>query len=304
MPRPDLELLGIQHRRIPVVAIGRDVYVDTRLILAKLEATYPAVPRLDAAQSPEHRALQKLLEVWTVEAGLFERAAALIPATLPLTRDPAFRRDRLAFNNGRGGGRHARPEAVVALRAAAAFLETTLLADGRAWVLATPAPSLADVEAVWPFHWLTTMPGALPPEHVSPAQFPRLFAWVERFGAAVRAARRQGRGGGGGGGEPLPPPTTLSGETARAAVVGAPYHEAEGRVDERDPCVVAGGLAKGRRVTVFPTDSGSSGKDVGRLVSLDGNEVVIETQAGDSTVRLHAPRHGFRVSLEERAANL
>ena len=288
MPRPDLELLGIRHRRIPLLAIGRDVYADTRLILAKLEATHPSTPRLDTARSPEHRALRKLLEVWTVDAGLFERAAALIPASLPLTRDPAFRRDRLDFNNGRRVAR--RPEAVLAVREAAALLEDTLLADGRDWVLGTPAPSLADIEAVWPFHWLTTMPGALPEEQVSAVRFPRVFAWVDRFKAAVRAAR------GGGGAAP-----TLSGEEARDAVVGAPYHEAEGEVDEGDACVRADELRKGLRVTLYPTDSGSSGKDVGSLVSMTGDEVVIETAAGASTVRLHAPRHGFRVSPAEAA---
>ena len=154
MPRPDVALLGIQHRRIPVLSIGRDVYLDTRLILTKLEATHPSVPKLDAATTPEHRALQKLLEIWTIDGGLFQRAATLIPSSLPLTKDPAFRKDRLDFNNGQPVTRRDRPEAVGELRTAAAFLEGTLLSDGREWILGTDRPSLADIEAIWPFHWV------------------------------------------------------------------------------------------------------------------------------------------------------
>lgn len=41
-PRPALsELLGINYRRIPVLAIGRDVYCDTSLIASVLERRFP-----------------------------------------------------------------------------------------------------------------------------------------------------------------------------------------------------------------------------------------------------------------------
>jgi len=41
-PRPQLiDLLGLHYRRIPVLAIGRDVYCDTFLMAAKLEEKYP-----------------------------------------------------------------------------------------------------------------------------------------------------------------------------------------------------------------------------------------------------------------------
>lgn len=43
MPRPDLTALGVGYRRIPVVAIGRDIYHDTRLVLRKLEVLFPGM---------------------------------------------------------------------------------------------------------------------------------------------------------------------------------------------------------------------------------------------------------------------
>jgi hypothetical protein len=37
LPRPDLARLGINYRRIPLLAIGCDVYLDSRLIIYALE---------------------------------------------------------------------------------------------------------------------------------------------------------------------------------------------------------------------------------------------------------------------------
>lgn len=43
LPRPELsETMGITYRRIPILAIGRDVYADTGLIATTLERRYPA----------------------------------------------------------------------------------------------------------------------------------------------------------------------------------------------------------------------------------------------------------------------
>ena len=42
MPRPELsELLGVMYRKIPVLAIGNDVYCDTSLIASVLESRFP-----------------------------------------------------------------------------------------------------------------------------------------------------------------------------------------------------------------------------------------------------------------------
>jgi hypothetical protein len=50
------------------MAIGKDVYMDTRLILRKLEELFPE----DAlgATSEDQKALEKLLEIWTVDSGM------------------------------------------------------------------------------------------------------------------------------------------------------------------------------------------------------------------------------------------
>lgn len=138
-----------------------------------------------------------------------------------------------------------------------------------------------DIIGVWPFHWLTSMKVALPPSYISAEQFPRAFAWIARFNQTVRdAAKSAGK------------PKTISGGEAVAIIEASDFAEREGEVDAQDPL----GLAKGDLVEVFPTDSGSSHKDRGRLVSLTLGEVVIDSQTeGGKAVRVHTPRHGFRV---------
>lgn len=43
LPRPELsDLLGISYRRIPLLAIGNDIYCDTGLISYILERRFPA----------------------------------------------------------------------------------------------------------------------------------------------------------------------------------------------------------------------------------------------------------------------
>jgi glutathione S-transferase len=147
MPRPDLEAIGVKYRRIPVMAIGRDVYCDTRLMLDKLEQLFPN-SSLSASQ-PDQKAVQKLLEKWAIDAGVFSRASQLIPTTMPLLNDQKFTKDREDFS-GRSWDKKQveamRPEALVHVREGFSFLETTLLADGRDWILKTDKPSLADIE--------------------------------------------------------------------------------------------------------------------------------------------------------------
>lgn len=148
MPRPDVAALGIQYRRIPLLAIGRDVYNDTRLILSKLEDLFPNAPRISAS-SPDQKSMERLLEYWTVDSGVFMRASQLMPTSMPLLKDEKFMKDREQLT-GRSwtkeGMEEMRPEALAEIRNAFEFLETTLLADGRDWVLKTDRPSLADIE--------------------------------------------------------------------------------------------------------------------------------------------------------------
>ncbi|POR38634.1 Uncharacterized protein TPAR_01151 [Tolypocladium paradoxum] len=295
MPRPDVGRLGIAYRRIPIMSIGRDVYLDTRLQLRKLEELPVSAPKLGASKRNE-QAVERLLASLAVDSGVFSTAMALLPTDLPLLRDPAFQKDRSDFTGVKfsaEGLQRARPELLREFAGVFELLETTLLADGRDWVLKTEGPGLADIEAVWPLHWMAGMPGALPEKQFSPAVYPKAYAWIKRFSDAVSAAKKK-----------MAKPRTLSGEEAAKLITGSAFHDSEGNVDAADFVAEAQCLKKGDPVTVSPTDTGASRTDAGKLVSMDKDEVVFETTAEGGSVRVHAPRHGFRVQKGRGAVKL
>jgi glutathione S-transferase len=293
MPRPDIARLGIKYRRIPLLSIGRDVYLDTRLILQKLESMYPSKARL-GADGGEHLAIQRLFEIYMVDS-IFQQATKLLPASLPMVRDKKFQEDRADFYGPRGpkGIAH-RPTAINEIKAVMRLLEDTLLADGRDWILNTQEPSLADIEAVWPVHWLTGMRDALPQDQISASHFPKVYAWVARFQKAVSIAKAS-----------QPKPATVDGKDAQHLIINSGFNEEEKGIAQNDSLVAYDKLQKGQDVQLWPTDSGSTYKEHGKLVGIDDEEIVIEVQGESSSglqssVRVHAPRHGFSVRASSR----
>ena len=128
------------------------------------------------------------------------------------------------------------------------------------------------------FDWLKGLKGALPSEHVSAQQYPKTFAWIDRFNHALKDAKAR-----------APKPTVLKGDAAAQRILSAPLVDKEIGVNEGDPL----GLRKGQVVSVHPIDSGVRYKDEGTLIGLNDDEIVI---TAESTVRLHYPRTGFRVA--------
>lgn len=149
MPRPDLAALGVNYRRIPLLSVGRDIYCDTLIILEKLEKMYPESSgyRMISGRNPTERAMEKLFEKWT-DAVVFKAAAAVIPSSLDLMKDPKFQKDREELW-GRGWSPEVqdalRPDGLADMKAFFEFLED-LLADGRDWVLGgTDGPTMSDI---------------------------------------------------------------------------------------------------------------------------------------------------------------
>jgi glutathione S-transferase len=144
MPRPDLQAIGVAYRRIPLMTIGKDVYCDTRIMLRKLEELFPE-GRIGAT-TPEGRALQKLLDIWHNEAGLFMKGAQSLP--LEFFKNEKFSTDRQELT-GRPFSMTAmeklRPESLMYVQSAFSLLED-LLSDDRKWLLNTEKPSQGDIE--------------------------------------------------------------------------------------------------------------------------------------------------------------
>jgi hypothetical protein len=147
------------------------------------------------------------------------------------------------------------------------------------------------VVATWPFHWLTTLNGSLPDDLISAKQFPRLFSYLSRFDDAVKTARVSNKR------------KSLSGEQVLSLISSsASSFEGDSGIWDGEKAVNSG-LKEGIEVQIWPIETGFRHKDRGVLVKLDGNEVVIERslEKGEGKIRIHAPRHGFRISKIDEA---
>lgn len=297
LPRPDLEKLGIKYRRIPLLAIGRDIYCDTRIIIDKLEHMFP-----DGAlgsRQPFEQGLEKVLESWVIDAGPFWRTAGCIPLSAPLLKDPAWIKDRSEGSGGKFSEQmltQGRPESLAHLRMYYGIAES-LLADGREWIFKTERPSLGDVHAIWSFDWGINLTLSAGQENVGEAtinerDFPKVFAWVRRFRNVYKQVVKQN-------GEAR----LLSSEETIQKILGSDYWEDEGHVDANDPLQ----LRKGQVVSVTPIDFGFTHSDKGELLSMTVNEVVISSKipGGSGALRLHYPRSNFRIlALDGQSSRL
>ena len=103
LPRPDItDRLGIGYRRIPLLAIGNDVYCDTSLIIPVLERTFSSskeAPTLFPNRKGGTRADTGLIKAFAMsytDRTVFPLEAALLPYQKFPT---AFLEDRSAVSD-------------------------------------------------------------------------------------------------------------------------------------------------------------------------------------------------------------
>lgn len=131
------------------MAIGRDFYVDSRMIIKRLEELFPPSAEHPAFSTKETKGLEGLLQKFSVDVGLFGLAVSLMPLELPAFKDPAFLKDRSEFAGRsfdpeqRAAGR---PQGLVHMRQCFDILENLL--EGKQWVGGTEKPTLADLEGM------------------------------------------------------------------------------------------------------------------------------------------------------------
>jgi glutathione S-transferase len=265
MPKPELTALTGGYRKTPVLQIGADVYCDTRLIAAELEARHPE-PTLFPSGS---RGLAMALAAWSDRA-FFEPGAGLSMGLNKRGLPQAVIEDRKAFFNFMDFATLEAdiPHLTTQLRAQADLVEQQL-ADGRPFLLGG-APGLADIHAYFPV-WMAR--GHVPTCEAILARYERLAAWETRVRALGHGRRVEC--------------TAVEAHAAARAAVPAPG----GSVDPDD----ALGLAAGDEVLVTPDDYGRDPVR-GALVALALHEVVIRrAHPAVGSVHVHFPRIGYRI---------
>nr|GAT58392.1 glutathione S-transferase [Mycena chlorophos] len=285
MPRPEIgEMLGIGHRRSPILAIGRDVYCDTLLISNVLErrfadtTTYPTIfpPKKNSngASSISDATIMKLFAKHWAEDMLF--FSVIIMGLTQFENLPApFLRDRETLI-GRVDVEKAiaeRPAATSNLVAHLTFLED-ILADGREWIFDTAGPGYVDVSVGITCHRAHLSLG--PDKTVFKEEtFPRITAWMARYDAHFGALEKGYT------------PEVITGDEAAANGAASAYEDVETLVGFDTADGERLGVSVGDRISA--TCPGSNPTE-GMLVALSREEVVVETNGTKGTFRCHFPR--------------
>lgn len=285
LPRPEItDLLGLNYRRIPILAIDNDIYCDTSIIVPTLERRFNAVtgnygtifPRRKNGGSADTGLVQAFTRHYA-DTALFPLATAFVPwEKVP----KAFIDDRSALR-----GQPINVGAIVASRGRSLSLLSAQLAlieeqlrDGREWLFDTESPSLADVSVHYIFAWLKTFRPARP--LFDETKFPNALKWLTRLSQTLDKAKKEYS------------PQRINGTDAARSIASGPFepYHAVG-FDELEAGRL--GLKSGQVVAIIPDDTPKLPPTVGKLVSLSTEEYCIEVQGAAGLFRCHFPRIGY-----------
>jgi len=263
MPKPELIPLTGGYRRIPVMQVGADVYCDTQVILAEIEARHRKPDVIRGADWAVNLWADRLFFQATV-AVVFGEIGDAVPAE--------FVADREKLSG--------RPFDVAAMKAAAGPMKAQWRAHA-AWIerglgstdfLGGSTPSLSDIAAYMNVWWLGR---AAPSSAASLLQgLTKTLGWRERMKALGHGRRGEMTGA----------------EALQAATAASPGKPAPS--DPADPS----GLKPGNAVVVRADDYGRDPVE-GRLVTVNAERITIARECGEmDVVNVHFPRVGYLLS--------
>lgn len=290
-PRPELLNLGLSYRRVPVLALGRDLYIDTALIVDVLEARFPEPtifpPRKGSGTTD--KGWQKVFSQYYGDKFLFSLGFDLLPW---LKTPKALQEDRMKFV-----GRTVdfakmaaqKPQKHSELASHLALFEEQL-SDGRDWFLDSSTPGYTDISLHFVLTWMRSFRVTRPV--FDPTQFPCTVAWLGRLDDILKDKRRASP-------QIL---TKTTGEDATKEILSGSFSDAS-IIGFDEVQMKALGLIKRGRVSVAPDDSGKDGRTIGTLVALDKRVIVVETEGqersgGPPPIRVYFPRLGYVVQAE------
>jgi glutathione S-transferase len=214
LPRKDLEALGITYRRIPVLAVGKDIYCDSSLII---DLVNDKIGKWMIPVSPADKAW----EAWGHEA--FMEILTLIPLEV-LTDDFVKDRETIFPILKRSDYKLMKPSGVAALKSRLEFIEKNVLSKYPH--ISGGKLGVADVHVLWGLRWGLNDLGAKKEPGLGPDAFPKLWKLIESL--------------------PEPKPETISGEDAVKAIKDSELSAGNVSVAKDDPL----GIEEGTSVTI------------------------------------------------------
>ncbi|KJX99270.1 glutathione s-transferase like protein [Zymoseptoria brevis] len=261
LPRKDLEALGITYRRIPLLAVGKDIYLDSSKIQQITVSTLGSIP-----QSPADKAYQ------TWGDTVFNEVLGLIPQQI---LSPDFVKDRETVFPivKRPDLATIRPSALAGFQSRLREIEEDFLGKSQGPFINGEKISMADVHVAWAVRWALNDLGAGKDKGCGKEDFPKVYRLIESL--------------------PDVKPEVLSAEEAHKAIRESEYSASGPTSVMKDEAL---GLEAGTQVTIESFDSTPGAHpQAGKLVGTSIDEVVIEVTDG---IRLHFPKIGYIVRAQ------
>ncbi|KIW88489.1 uncharacterized protein Z519_11058 [Cladophialophora bantiana CBS 173.52] len=318
MPRPVLkDNFNITYRKIPVLAIGREIYIDTSLILEALEHQFQSAQGYGTLYPSSMASLRPLVRgfasYWT-DRPLFRVTTGLIPSSVWRTHFGVDRSNLIGHNLDAEKLERKVPQNLSGLDLQLSLVEPLLADKGtKTWIFGADMPSAADLALWYQLDWGEKISRGEGIENLTGGgtedgdgegmgsvfnkdRYPGVFSWFERFKIYVDGLpstetriERDDAQGVKRVMEQLKQ-TLLREEIPLVATPACPHYD----LDKRN------GLVAGAGVSIAPDDTGRDSPTVGTLVALTPEEAVITPhQTGTGTnpavgeVRVHFPRVGF-----------
>ncbi|PRP81223.1 hypothetical protein PROFUN_02057 [Planoprotostelium fungivorum] len=262
LPRPDFQSVGITYRRIPLLAVDGEVYMDT----------VAAIDRLC-----EMKGVPNAKEFESFARELFPICAGLLPAAA--LSDEAFLKDRSELTGYKWSPQTftaGRPKAFSKFLVVLDIIENQFLSKNR--FLKGEECSTADLHVFHLTSWvIRTLRNTLATPEVTPETHPKLHRWMDDVAKKLSNNK----------------PKQIQFQDIRSSLL-SPNSTKTPAHHDAEPLQ----LKRGEEITVTPTDSGRNHPQKGKLVAINPVEVCLVTKEG---ARLHFSRHNYDVKRAPEA---
>jgi len=318
MPRPILkDNFNLTYRKIPVLAIGREIYIDTSLILEALEHSFPpseGYGSLYPGPTTTYRPLIRGFASYWTDRPLFRVTTGLIPASVWRTHFGTDRANLIGHKLDAEKLERKVPQNLSGLDLQLSLLEPLFTASGKKWIFDGESPSAADIALWYQLDWGEKISRGQGIENLTGGgtadgdgeglgsvwgkeRYPGVVAWFERvkeyfeqLPSTETRIEKEDEGGIAGTMDRLKTVSIVEDEIPLIPTPAGPHPS----LDRRN------GLVAGAEVSVAPDDTGRDSPTIGTLLAITPEEVVIRPKTiGDGPkvgpVKVHFPRVGFVV---------
>ncbi|KAF2001792.1 hypothetical protein P154DRAFT_619154 [Amniculicola lignicola CBS 123094] len=313
LPRPVLtSTFALTYRKIPILAIGREIYCDTSLIIEALEHYFPtsegwgtAYPEIEGVDGWVYRGLVRGFASFWVDRPIFRATTGLIPASVWKTDFGTDRAGLIGHKLDSEKLGKKLPQNLSTLDAHLELLEP-MFSGPNVWLLPTKTPSLADVSLFYQLKWgseisagkgIYNLTGGgtndtqddVITQVFNEERYPEVWKWFHAFEAHLSSLPDREM--------TISPSSTEWKETLKST----PFVDTENLLvptsaDQHVDLDTKQGLVQGAVVSIAPDDTGRDSPTMGILEKIGVDEVVIRPmEPAEMDVRIHFPRLGFVV---------